>query len=953
VDVKTKEWLSYGLIMLLATIARAQQPQTSTAPIYSANAKYTQGVGPGYWPTAGSGLTLNLTAGTAWCNGAIVTYAGGTLTMTASSTNRVYLNTSSSCAPAVKTTAFTSADIPIATVTTTSSITAITDQRTMFFRGGTTPSLDQIADPAADKTFDMGGHQLNFNWTSGDINGSAFQFDTNPGDGFIINTASDVGPYSYGLTATALLSTGSSTDQVVGFQSSAEYGGTNDGAMAVSALIGRAKIDHVVPDSTAIGLFIANQPSGTATNTWAIKTGSGLVEFGDNLKIDTLAGEGSRCVHTDADGLLSAASADCGTSAGTVTSVDLSVPSWLSVSGNPITSSGTLAVSAATGQTSHRVLGTFGGSSVTLGALTGADLPNPGASTLGGVESLAAASHKWINTISTSGVPAATQPDFSDLSSSLACSQTPALTGDTTTSAGSCATTTAKVNGVAYSSGPSTHQVPVVTASNTATYKTVPDCTDTGGNHLNYTQSSDAFSCGTSGSGGGSAVPLTYLYPNDTTTGTTLNKLAKRNGSNGAGDKILVAGTSDNTYSSAIAGIVTAGAGTSGNATIAYAGPASCVFDGAITQGDYFQVSTTTAGDCHDSGRGYPDYASFPSIRYLGRITDATNGSAGTYTVDLEPWPPPNEYAGNAGLGYLPTFAVYGNASPFPFYSNLSQEGIASNSPISLFGGAPLRIRSGNTYFDLKLTSLGQSGKDAAIDVTPSGGGSVANKLRIGNLTSNEGGAIYFPPWDDGNQNGSFTYRSVDGNFYKATLTGNATLTNPLQNDAGQPIFLRFCQDATGGRTLNVTGSMFKGLSVMPAAASTCVTQLMLDIDGGTNLQAVAPAMPISATATAQTSAISDTTLATPKADALFRFSGQVDCTTSSAAATATLNLKWTDTSNTAQTLSVTATCTTLGAASLADMVHAIRAKASTAITYGVTIANTPTYDVDVRLETL
>jgi hypothetical protein len=34
-------------------------------------------------------------------------------------------------------------------------------------------------------------------------------------------------------------------------------------------------------------------------------------------------------------------------------------------------------------------------------------------------------------------------------------------------------------------------------------YKVVPDCTDTGGNHLNFTQSTDAFSCGTSGGGGG------------------------------------------------------------------------------------------------------------------------------------------------------------------------------------------------------------------------------------------------------------------------------------------------------------------------------------------------------------------------------------------------------------------------------------------------------------------
>jgi hypothetical protein len=54
------------------------------------------------------------------------------------------------------------------------------------------------------------------------------------------------------------------------------------------------------------------------------------------------------------------------------------------------------------------------------------------------------------------------------------------------------------VNGVSFPAGPSTHSVPVTTAANTETYKVVPDCTDTTGNHLNYTQSTDAWSCGTS-----------------------------------------------------------------------------------------------------------------------------------------------------------------------------------------------------------------------------------------------------------------------------------------------------------------------------------------------------------------------------------------------------------------------------------------------------------------------
>lgn len=41
--------------------------------------------------------------------------------------------------------------------------------------------------------------------------------------------------------------------------------------------------------------------------------------------------------------------------------------------------------------------------------------------------------------------------------------------------------------------------------------KTVPDCTDTGGNHLNYTQSSNSFSCGTSGDGSGQTTGVVTM----------------------------------------------------------------------------------------------------------------------------------------------------------------------------------------------------------------------------------------------------------------------------------------------------------------------------------------------------------------------------------------------------------------------------------------------------------
>ena len=46
---------------------------------------------PGYTPTPGTFPTLNIGAGTAFCNNALATYAGGTLTMARNTTNYVFL----------------------------------------------------------------------------------------------------------------------------------------------------------------------------------------------------------------------------------------------------------------------------------------------------------------------------------------------------------------------------------------------------------------------------------------------------------------------------------------------------------------------------------------------------------------------------------------------------------------------------------------------------------------------------------------------------------------------------------------------------------------------------------------------------------------------------------------------------------------------------------------------
>ena len=75
--------------------------------------------------------------------------------------------------------------------------------------------------------------------------------------------------------------------------------------------------------------------------------------------------------------LVGFAAGSCGSGSGTVTSVALTAPSWLTVGGSPITGAGTLALTAASGQTANEFLATPNGSSGAVGlrAILNADLP--------------------------------------------------------------------------------------------------------------------------------------------------------------------------------------------------------------------------------------------------------------------------------------------------------------------------------------------------------------------------------------------------------------------------------------------------------------------------------------------------------------------------------------------------------------------------------------------------
>jgi hypothetical protein len=136
-----------------------------------------------------------------------------------------------------------------------------------------------------------------------------------------------------------------------------------------------------------------------------------------------------------------------GGGSGGVSSVGLSLPSsTFTVTGSPVTTAGTLTGTFKT-QTANKVFAgpTTGAAAVpAFRLLVGADLPLPGAASLGGVFSKAAVTHQFLTAIvAADGSVTSAQPAFTDISGAATGAQLPTFTGDVTNVA--AAMTVAKI----------------------------------------------------------------------------------------------------------------------------------------------------------------------------------------------------------------------------------------------------------------------------------------------------------------------------------------------------------------------------------------------------------------------------------------------------------------------------------------------------------------------------
>ena len=242
------------------------------------------------------------------------------------------------------------------------------------------------------------------------------------------NASGSFGGFTASGDAAINTTSGAVTVSAIGGQSVSLAGAFATSGAFSTTLTVTANTNVTLPTSgtlvnTAVTTLSSLSSVGTiSSGTWhgtAIAPQYGGTGLGTLTAHAVLLGEGTSNVAFAATGTAGRLLIDQGAAAD---------PSFNAMAGDAtITSGGTITVTKTNGVAfaASATTDTTNASNIASGTLAAARLPNPSASTLGGIESYLAVSHQWINAISTSGVPSSTQPAFTDISGSVAASQLP------------------------------------------------------------------------------------------------------------------------------------------------------------------------------------------------------------------------------------------------------------------------------------------------------------------------------------------------------------------------------------------------------------------------------------------------------------------------------------------------------------------------------------------------
>lgn len=179
---------------------------------------------------------------------------------------------------------------------------------------------------------------------------------------------------------------------------------SNGNTLVASAWTDTTNATNITTGTLSVARFNNGVGAGTSTflrgdGTWQAPAGGGNVST----------------TGTPASGNLTAFSG-----ATTITNSNLS---------GDATTSGTLAVTVTKTNgvafAASATTDTTNAANISSGTLNAARLPNPSATTLGGIQSITAVGSKWVAAISTSGVPSLTQPAFTDLTGAATYTQLP------------------------------------------------------------------------------------------------------------------------------------------------------------------------------------------------------------------------------------------------------------------------------------------------------------------------------------------------------------------------------------------------------------------------------------------------------------------------------------------------------------------------------------------------